>query len=264
MSRIYFHSEHGTAELRGSERAYMGTFCGDLLIVALGMGRVWPSDADRYRALVPANHYALAETDPMRFIRSLETWLHVGQGQIGRTLKVEAWVAGLNTALAMGSDPIRLMARLHGQCETHAYVEGTNRAWLADIIEDGRDAHILRANQGWESVVELLRARDDEPVVTSYSVCEQFPNPGITGVHGEAERDQFYERPHNEQWRAALVGLRAREPEDGLGYELKPDGWESYIFDNGVNGFMLLDELRDAPPKEDEANSSPSSSRGDR
>ena len=35
MSRVYFHSKDGTAELRGSERAYAGCMCEDLMIAAV-------------------------------------------------------------------------------------------------------------------------------------------------------------------------------------------------------------------------------------
>ena len=99
----------------------------------------------------------------------------------------------LNTALALGSDPVRLAAKIHGWCEVHAWFDGPDRAWAADIIDQGLAAGIYRRghpadagySQGWEQVQALLRERDDEPVVMSYSVCDQFPNqrwyPGWPG-----------------------------------------------------------------------------------
>jgi hypothetical protein len=44
---------------------------------------------------------------------------------------------------------VRFLARLHGQCEVHGWVAGKNRAWLADIIETGRETAILRDDMGW-------------------------------------------------------------------------------------------------------------------
>jgi hypothetical protein len=138
------------------------------------------------------------------------------------------------------------MARLHGQCELHAYVEGANRAWLADIIERGRETDVLRPQMKWEQVAEFLRSRDDCPVVTSYSVCDQFPNRHVAGWvapmskyedTGEEyeDTDAWYDLPEAERWQRAMDGLRAQ----GNGLELKPDNWNTFHFRDGVNGFQL-------------------------
>lgn len=238
MSRIYFHSEHGTAELRGSERAMMGTFCSTLLVAALGIDRAWVSDAKRFRKLLPADHYTQAGDDDA-FLRSLKTWVCVGDGEFGVTTKTEPFTAALNTALRIGGDAVKLMARLHGQCEVHAYVEGPNRAWLANIMERGREWKIFRPRQGWETVIQLLRERDDCPVVTSYSVCQQFPNPSIAGWRDDREGDAFYELPHDERWSRALNGLRT----SGGGLEMRPDTWTEFFFGDGVSGFTVWEEL---------------------
>ncbi|GAA4304598.1 hypothetical protein GCM10023178_11830 [Actinomadura luteofluorescens] len=37
---------------------------------------------------------------------------------------------------------MRFLARLHAQCELHGYVEGPNRAWLADVIDQGPAAGV--------------------------------------------------------------------------------------------------------------------------
>lgn len=99
----------------------------------------------------------------------------------------------LNTALVAGSDPVRLAAKIHGWCEIHCWVEGPDREWLAGLIDEGLEAGIYRrglwysdvpdgprdkwSSQGWEEVQALLREAADGPVVLSYSVCDQFPNP---------------------------------------------------------------------------------------
>ena len=230
MSRIYFHSEHDTAEVRGSERAMGSSYCSQLLAMALGLDSMRTlDDALPYLGLFPANHY-IHRLPRGEFLReSIITAISVGE---------EFFTPALNTANDMGSDPIKLLARLHGQCEIHAYVEGPNRAWLAGIIARGREIGIFRAEMGWESVVDLLRSRDDGPVVTSYSVCESFPNSGVAKfVYDGDAPDAWYDLPHEEQWRMGLAGIRSER-----GLEMKPDNWSTFYFGDGRTGFDLYDE----------------------
>jgi hypothetical protein len=248
MSRIYFHSEHGEAEVSGAERAYMGNFCGDLFILALNLDRHedYPSRPSVLRKILNPGHYtASPDYQGLRFVDALSTALRVGFDNdilLVEGERVDCFSAALNTAYVTGSDAVKLMARLHGQCELHAYVEGPNRAWLASMIERGRETHVLRPNMGWEVAVGLLRSRDDCPVVTSYSVCEQFPNAHVAGYvplidkeSGEQDWDAWYDLPEGEQWQRALEGLRA----GGVGLELKPDDWQTFHFRDGVNGYQL-------------------------
>lgn len=122
----------------------------------------------------------------------------------------------LNTVLSIGNDPLCLFARLHGQCEIHAYVEGPERAWVAGVIKQGLETGLYRQGVGWDSVVTLLEQSNTEPVVTSYSVCEGFPNYGIADwtppSDGEDEDswEAWYELPDDERWDLALAGLRSR------------------------------------------------------
>lgn len=237
MSRIYFHSQHGTAEVSGRERAHFGTFCSSLLLVSMRLDRAYPSDAALYRRMLPADHYTQNGTDDS-FLHAFKTWLCVGDGTFGIQTKAEPFTSALNTACVVGGDAVKLMARLHGQCEVHAYAEGPNRAWLAEIIERGRKANILRSGLGWEATIELLRARDDEPVITSYSVCEGFPNPSIAGWRDDRDGDGFWELPEAERWDRALGGLRA----SGGGLEMTPDNWRDFYFGDGVSGFDIIEE----------------------
>ncbi len=239
MSRIYFHSQSGTAELSGRERAYMGTFCSSLLLVSMRLDQSWPSEAPLYRRMLPTAHYTQAGDD-VSFLRAFSTWLCVGGDRetFGLTTRVRPFDAALNTAVVVGGDAVKLMARLHGQCEVHAYVEGPNRSWLADIIESGRDGSILRSGQGWEAVVALLRSSDDEPIVTSYSVCNRFPNPQVANWTDDRDGDGFWDLPEPEQWTRALRGLR----ESGGGLEMKPDDWSAFYFGEGVSGFDVMEE----------------------
>jgi hypothetical protein len=136
----------------------------------------------------------------------------------------------LNTALALGSDAIRFCARVHGQCEPHGYVEGRNRAWLAGIIDGGLKAGVLRHEtqgygRGWEDVADLLRQRDNCPVVMSYSVCDGFPSIPEHVEMPDAERDVWYESGGENRWATAMAWLR-----DIPGLELRPEDWATIRF----------------------------------
>lgn len=258
MSRIYFHSPTNDSEVRGSERAYAAGLINDMFISALGVSdHDFPESPHVLRNIIAPTHYCLRAEGSM-FARQLETALHVHSSMGGPTLvmdgqPVDTFLAALNTALVMGSDAIKLGARLHGQCEIHAFVEGANRTWLADIIERGRKTGVFRAESGWESVITHLRERDDEPVVTSYSVCESFPNPQAanwkpTNVDedGEADWDAWYDLPEKTQWHMAMSGIRKSL------LEIRPEDWDTFYFGNGVTGFDLLAkaiELGKAKPR---------------
>lgn len=292
MSRVYFHSPHGDAELRGSERAWLGSLVDS---IAFGFLDRY-TDAEQLLALVRPGHWLHKEdrTQPGWAL----TWydrarLALGTGNDDdpvlqwRGHGIDTFSLRLNTALRYGSDPVRLAARIHGQCEIHAYVEGINRAWLANLIQQGLDEHVYRAgiwytdrpgvnpaaqpdrrwsDQGWGEVVKLLRDRDDEPVVMSYSVCDGFPNreaarwepppmpegwapdwadddegraewaeryPHLEGredYYRSTAGDAWYDLPDEERWRIAMGGLRGS---DG-GLEISPDEFGKYYFTHGL------------------------------
>jgi hypothetical protein len=154
-----------------------------------------------------------------------------------------------NTALRLGSDAVKLLVRLDMSCEVHTWVDGPNRLWLAGIIEAGRKSGVLRLGMGWEKVVELLRNRDDQPVVTSYSVCDSFPNMAVAdwtppeGFEGEPS-DAWGELPREDRWRLCMAGLRAREAADpdGMYLELKPSNWNNYRYGADLTLMDLNDD----------------------
>lgn len=204
MSRVYFHTQHATAELRGSERAHLGSLVNDL--TAGFLRSTYSQDVEQLLALVKPGHWLhrvdrkapgwlrpWAESFTMALTGSLSGEFLQWKGR-----DIDPFSVCLNTALRYGSDPVRLAARIHGQCEIHAWVDGKNRAWLADLMQQGLDEQVYRAgiwyvdracegspakqpdrkwsDQGWGEVMALLRSRDDGPVVMSYSVCDSFPN----------------------------------------------------------------------------------------
>jgi len=273
MSRIYFHSPSGTAELHGSERHHLGALVSDVTVGLLNVRS--PSNEDRLKRLIHPEHYmATTPFRPGGWATSFETALRVGiDGQPLLTWKgrtIEPFDLALNTALAI-----------------HAWVDGPNRAWLADIMQVGLDVGMFRtgfwyadapkgpldrwSSQGWEGVMTLLRARDDEPVVLSYSVCDSFPNPEVAGWRpppmpdgwepgwadtdeGQAEWQRDYPTPEDreahyrdtadeqwdnlpagEQWSLGITGLRSHPGR----LELRPDDWDDFRFGAGLTVFDL-------------------------
>jgi hypothetical protein len=239
MSRIYFHSPSATAELRGSERAYMGLLCTDLTV-----GVFSPDDFGREPLLSRVFPHPYSSTMP--YGRAFELAMHSGaryEFNLPDGRMVDTFTVCLNTALALGNDVIRLCARLHGQCEIHAWVDGPNRSWLADIIDSGRAASILRDDQGWEDVTALLRARNDEPVVTSYSVCDLFPSRGAADWQDDCDGDGWHDLSDDERWSRAMEGLRR----DGTGLEMCPESWtfDRFFFGQGDTAFSILHAVQE-------------------
>lgn len=270
MSRIYFHSPTRDAELRGSERAWMASLVDDH---ALGMLNLHDKDRmDRLMSLVDPGHYmaqhAARYPDGMPASTAYRLAFRHG-GRYGPPLvqhrghRIDPFDLILNTAVLLGNDQMKLAARLHGACEIHAWVDGPNRAWLADVMQTGLNTCVYRrgiwhethgpngsrrwVSQGWEDVITLLRERDDEPVVTSFSVTDQFPTSSVgdwmppwpEGVerHWRAlteeqqtqrgdRQDAWYELDSAEQWRISMEGLRTSSG----GLELKPDDWNEFRF----------------------------------
>ncbi len=180
----------------------------------------------------------------------------------------------LNTALVAGSPPVQLAAKIHGWCESHCWVDGPDREWMAGIIDAGLTTGIYRRRlhderaQGWEDVQALLRARDDEPVVLSYSVGDGFPNrdiarvlpTGATRPKDWAEYDTWPEEQqrawneacaaaderwgamsHEAQWAAAMDGLTERRP----WAQLTPDNLADVGFGSFVTVYDLIAADRD-------------------
>jgi hypothetical protein len=183
------------------------------------------------RELFHKDHY-LRTIDSSQYVRSLETALKVDRSVLNLPKKCTSFVLSLNTALATGNDVIKLGARIHGQCECHCWVAGTDRAWLAEIIAEGRDSKIFRDDHGWESVRSHLREAED-PIVLSYSVCKQFPNRTVAGVV-----DEDWERMSDAvKWDSAFKALENPE----LGLQLSPNrwNWPDYYFEPKYTGFDL-------------------------
>lgn len=214
MSRIYFHSEHdGTAEVRGTERAHMDFQMEHMAkgALELTMGHHFGSLYEKFVPFInPEGRLgAVAEKgfdEALASIMINRSFFDYAPTFVfkGKPIKLTSLIA--NTVMAVGSDPMRLVPKIHFTCESHGYVQGFHRKWLADVIEEGLEERVLRRGYwdtkdetaylrqtmnmevtedamkpvfrsfGWDDVAALLRASTKGPVVMSFSVCEGFPN----------------------------------------------------------------------------------------
>lgn len=275
MSRLYFDSPSGRAELAGSEYAWLKSLVDDLFTGVMSIRCA--SDTDRLTQLINPAHYLANPPPARRFLESV-SGLNIaltspsGNLLMWRGHPLDTFALRLNTALAVGSDPVRLAAVLSGQGEIHAWVDGPNRAWLADIMQAGLDAGVYRTSlrlqngrvvdQGWPDVIAFLRSGDDEPVVTSYSGSDYFPNPELTGqvtarrpgqvltdeqeTHRETQQARFDELDAAEQWRAAMHALRNPTDPWPWGSEIRPATFGGFRFGHGLSALDLHAYDRDA------------------
>jgi hypothetical protein len=303
MSRLYFHTSEDEAELMGWEAHWLryiasgpGAAAWDLTRDASSYERAMeimamvpePTDDGHganylhtylraaqdqeannravYAASEPGEPYhGRTSYEPQhRFVSALQTALR-GSGVdlevAGHRLRSEN--VELNTALAAGSDVIRLAAKISGW--DYVWVDGPDRAWMAGIIEQGLRARIFRPDAGWDNVRAFLLAHDDEPVVLSHSTSDSFPDPDIGGwmppwpegiphtwegwdlmTPEQAQertnrREEWYELPHDEQWRISMEALRERRP----WARLAPDTLATETFGPAVTVYTLLAPDRD-------------------
>lgn len=285
MSRVYFHAPSAEAELLGSERAWLGGLCNDL---ARGILDV-QNNYERIRELMPDRdgYRPFPERSDRDYYERFQQWRMSAElfvtsswgdgGLVWKGNTIDSFSLVLNTACRVGGDAVKLAARIHGQCEIHGWCEGKDRAWLAGIIDQGLASGVYRKSlapgrpdgskgepqpMGWENVTALLRSRDDEPVVLSYSVCDSFPNrdeaeweppdgddlrpawyddeswAGMDdATRARYRADEGWERLTDaERWNAHMDTLRAKSG----GLRLDPADWDSFWFGHGLSVFDLF------------------------
>lgn len=239
MSYLYFHSLHGEAALTGSERSYLNLIGGRYGVATIG--ELTAEKAERIRTLIrPGSYVARGSASDPAWRRDLAESMALSLFGVplhwrGTTISANSLVN--NAVMRHGDDQMQLAVRLYRQCEVHAWVDGPNRAWLAEIMRAGLERGLYRAKGGWSAVIDLLLAREDEPVVTSSSLNTCFPNAGACRPWDEREyqeRDEdFLSLPEHEQWRAAMAGLRSSEPVTWR--ELTPARWgPAFHFRHGL------------------------------
>ncbi|TLQ39296.1 hypothetical protein [Streptomyces marianii] len=251
MSYLRFQDPHGSTHLKGHERHWLLSMvcdhAGRLLLDhpdpvggALALYDLLPRDHELREAL-PGRHVS-----PRRWLSGYARALHnvILDDPIVdyRGHKVRPLTLTLNTAMDDGPDPLRLAARLMGQCELNTWVDGPHRSWLADVVAEGLAQGHFRKACGWENVQSFLRERDNYPVVVSAS--ESFPtrwDARLRTTDGEDLDDDMAEQMWEaltpaEQWARGMEALRNRTS-DLL--EMTPD-WADYRFGSALSLSDLL------------------------
>jgi len=100
----------------------------------------------------------------------------------------------------------------------------------------------MRKEMGWEAAVNLLRLRDDEPIVTSYSVCEQFPAESLIDpalLPKDDDGEPYWDGSTNDLWDLAMAALRAKKG----ALELRPDDFDTFFFRVNVSCLDIYQKL---------------------
>lgn len=279
MSALHFHTEDTTAHVWGGEWSWL-----DGLAKKTSLGFLNPQhNHETLRPLIRDGHelrdgYQTGLGCVVTWASWFGTsWRVDGDRFIewrGRPLSCSR--ISLNTAAAVGGEAFRFAIRLAGQGDIHCWIDGPDRAWAADLIDEGLEVGYLRRQPapsnpvdiGWGGVADLLRASDDGAVVCSYSVEGGFPSPKAAGFKppmpdgwrpdGWSEREwagidyqNEYWDEHvwelwgefgkAEQWQRALDGLKAR-PAANL--QIQPGGGR-FHFGPNLTVFDLLADDRD-------------------
>lgn len=260
MSSIRFHALGKTVEVRGSERFYFDNYLTKIFLATLEMP---PSYSGKYNSYLYnfvvegmgssgylAKSLLIDEVegkaklmDSIRdddFEDRIRLAIRASHGNFFGFASVFSCV--LNTAMRIGGDVLRLAARIHGQCELHAYIKAENHKWFASILKQGLEVGLLRSGVGWDEVISLVSFENKGTIVMSYSVCSEFPNPHIsnwTGVldeYYELSFDDYYNLSDEAQWNLGLEGLY-RDPT----LEINPTNWSHYWIKPGLDAFKLND-----------------------
>lgn len=258
MSSVDFHSEHGTAHLHGSEGHYLMH-----LPYAVTLGFLNPTGFkahERFADIIAPDSHLRGANGIGFGMMFTNAWSVGGEGNFAwRGQPLDQFQISLNTALAVGGDPLKFACRFafYG----YPWVDGPNRGWLADIIDEGQRMSLFRGpHQGWAGVAELLRSRDDGPVVIGNSTGDAgWPTPHLGGwfppelgndcrlLTKEQQRewderaDAWFEIEPAEQWRISMTALRGHEK----GLEMRPDTWNDLYFGKRITVFDLLAGDRD-------------------
>lgn len=225
MSYIAFTTKTGEARLRGPERAHFNIMQAEYLI-----GQVGDLGAAARGWMAPFLPSYMSTVSPAGVSRVAETALRVGYEPFrvpGYHNTTDWTMVAAQTVQESGDDVLRLASRLHMQCELHAWIDGSDRAWVADIIDKGLASGVFRPGMNWEVVTTLLRESADGPVVTYASQAESFPNYPLANVRYET----FEKWTAEKRWDACVAKLR----KDWGGCKITPDWWDEFYWQDAVS-----------------------------
>jgi len=230
MSAIYFRSnddfdDFDDAEISGSERASMSIKVSEfqeIIFQNFSKEKILSTLEDKsslYFKDYPEKEFKES------FALSMNVNLFNNLSFVKGNEKSTPFSLVLNTAMKQGSDPVKLMARLHGQCEIHTYIMPENFVWLSNIIKQGLADNIFRENEGWRDLMRLL-GESNSPIVRSYSVCDSFPNNLLVCM----DEDKWENLSNSKQFEMAIEELKKMNM-----LEITPEKWEDYYFDKGLS-----------------------------
>ena len=138
----------------------------------------------------------------------------------------------LNTALRIGNDIVKLLARIQGHGEEPCFVEARNAKWLASIIMRGIAHQWLFEEDGWLPVVSMLERTRDPIVITGTLdfANVDFVKGAWIGLLPKREAHKH----KSKRWRACITALR-EQPR----LELNPKTWEDYCFGSGIDALKI-------------------------
>jgi hypothetical protein len=259
MSSVCFHTPSDDVRLSGAERGLFRNLCTNMFLgyIVPQMCEWHTSSKDklaRFSDSINESHwikgrihnYLVGDQDSRHIEKDLELFFSVENTILTfPEAEFELFSLSLNTALLLGSDPIKLAARIHGQCELHCWIAAQNKEWIAGIIERSLSIGLYRQGMGWDDVLALLRKNADEPVVLSFSGCNSFPNSDVADFplpedeYGDPDPSLWEALDNETQWELAFAGLQKKEG----GLELSPDGWDDFYFTDKKCNAIELDRL---------------------
>lgn len=138
---------------------------------ALGLADTGSREAlERWRPLI-SEECELLDADRAAF-EAFFAPCWIGGAAFGFRLEWRGWELdtfelSLNTALALGGDPLRLAARLAGLEREQLWVDAADRPWLAETIARGLQIRLFPCaeGEGWAQVHELLVSGGPDAVV---------------------------------------------------------------------------------------------------
>jgi hypothetical protein len=259
MSSVYFHTPSGKVRLSGAERGWLRCLCTEMSseFILSRIFNYFPEKRLKLERLaeilddsewLKKRMYDYLSNGYNEMFLQNDIRLFLSTGKCGLKfpeLHFDLFSLLLNTAYLLGSNSVKLAARIHGQCELHCWIAEQNKEWIAGIIEQSLYWGIYRQDMGWDDVISLLRKNATEPVVLSFSVCDSFPNAKVADFplpddeYGDLDPSPWENLDGETQWSLAFAELKKKE---GC-LELSPDGWNDFYFTDKKCNAIELDRL---------------------
>lgn len=223
---IYFSSKYGVAKLDPRERLRIHQMCIDIFLAYFFY--IIP---DHKKSIffdifgIPLaifNYQTVREYITMHINKTV---LHSDFGQMSLIGLI------LNTISCVGSNVIRLLARIHGQCELNCFVKIEHMNWFADIVQQGLNSSFLDKDAGWLDVFDLISNKSNSPIVLNYGDQYNF-------IH---KLNMHQNIIFSDQWNLSFEQLVENNTQ--MIIEISPSTIELPRFDNGRDLFQLSQKL---------------------